>query len=95
MAKRLSFLSIMMPVWLCFAGELSYATIMTDFANPPLNRRTIAFADGANQEVTTYGFGGISDMGGCTNWNTPEFFAALNLTCDTLLNWAGRELRDI
>jgi hypothetical protein len=69
------------------------ADMTSDFATPPLNRRTIAFtgsAYGANQYITTEGFGGISQLAVCANlntvnsWNSPAFFAALNLTCDTL-----------
>jgi hypothetical protein len=87
MARRAAFLPIQIVLCLCLTGDLGYATMQTDFATPPLNRRTIGFTGApyeAAENVTTRGFGGISQLATCTNWNTPAFFAALNLTCDTL-----------
>ena len=83
----------MILICLSFTGKRSYATMQTDFANPPLQYRAIGFTAAAydvHTQITVQGFGGISQLAVCATpetvnaWETPDFFTTLNLTCDTL-----------
>ena len=94
MAKRISFLSKMILTcsgFIIFSGQLGYADMQSDFANPPLKYRPIGFNQVSNATtlLTTNGLGGVSEMGTCSNYRTPAWYHSIHMALATIKQLGG------